>query len=925
MLNRYSSKRGRPFAEMLKDRLNHAVSYDRIAGYFSSSILDIAGEEIEGMPGKTRVICNSELDVMDIKTAQLADQAQKREWCDFKPEELPSEQKRFQRLFTLLQSGKMEVRVLPREKFGLAHGKAGVITLEDGTRTSFLGSANETVNGWIHNYELVWEDDSEESVRWVQEEFDNLWNNEYAIPLSKAVINDIDRLSRRQTYSGITEWKNEDASPAASVAVESPVYRKSQGLWDHQKYFVDIAMKQHKTKGGARLINADQVGLGKTLQLAMSAMLMSLWDDKPVLAIVPKTLQKQWQDDILNLIGLSSAFWTGNGWYDENEKFYPLGIDQCPRRFGIISQGIISNGSESCRKQQEALLNLRGGYACVIVDECHRARRRNLSPDSTNQTPSMNRLYAYLCRISRKTHSMLLATATPVQINPVEAWDLLNILAQGSDSVLGTIGSKWRTVPNIQRGLDVVTGKIVLSSPDEVWEWLRNPLPLPVSNSADDNKFRNIRFDSGMADDDSLCSKLYIDLKRPQKSWLQNKTPDGELLRGHNPYIDHIIRRERGFLEETVNPETNLPFLQKINVVLYGESTEESVPLEGYLKEAYEDAETFCKLLQQRCRSAGLFKTQLLRRIGSSIVAGYATGDAMLKGWTLNDNEEDDEDEDSGTEEEKDLKNLSPAETEKLKGFMNSLSIAMNQPGISDPKLNRVLDILDNGVLNSDGSRTAPWKEYGCILFSQYFDTAEWVARSLSEHYRGMTIGLYAGGTSSKEFIDGIPKPIDKNDLKKAVANYSVRILVGTDAASEGLNLQTLGSLINIDLPWNPTRLEQRKGRIQRIGQRNNTVYIYNLKYSGSVEERVHELLSERLQNIHDMFGQVPDVLQDVWVDVAIGEINEAKKKIDQVPASNPFSIKYNRMVENVDWESCSKVLTMKEVEQVMNKSWGER
>jgi superfamily II DNA/RNA helicase len=46
-----------------------------------------------------------------------------------------------------------------------------------------------------------------------------------------------------------------------------------------------------------------------------------------------------------------------------------------------------------------------------------------------------------------------------------------------------------------------------------------------------------------------------------------------------------------------------------------------------------------------------------------------------------------------------------------------------------------------------------------------------------------------------------------------------IRILVGTDAASEGLNLQRLGTLINLDLPWNPTRLEQRKGRIQRIGQ----------------------------------------------------------------------------------------------------------
>ncbi|MCX2728285.1 C-terminal helicase domain-containing protein [Thermomicrobium sp. 4228-Ro] len=82
--------------------------------------------------------------------------------------------------------------------------------------------------------------------------------------------------------------------------------------------------------------------------------------------------------------------------------------------------------------------------------------------------------------------------------------------------------------------------------------------------------------------------------------------------------------------------------------------------------------------------------------------------------------------------------------------------------------------------------------------------------------------------------------------------------MVGTDAASEGLNLQRLGTLINVDLPWNPTRLEQRKGRIQRIGQPRAVVFLANLRYRGSVEDRVHQLLSDRFRAIHDMFGQLP-------------------------------------------------------------------
>ena len=94
-----------------------------------------------------------------------------------------------------------------------------------------------------------------------------------------------------------------------------------------------------------------------------------------------------------------------------------------------------------------------------------------------------------------------------------------------------------------------------------------------------------------------------------------------------------------------------------------------------------------------------------------------------------------------------------------------------------------------------------------------------------------MKIALYAGGDKSGMFIDGQFVKRPKDELKKMVKTGEIKILFGTDAASEGLNLQTLGALINIDLPWNPTRLEQRKGRIQRIGQRFDEVWIYNMRY----------------------------------------------------------------------------------------------
>src|SRR5690606_33753188 len=312
-------------------------------------------------------------------------------------------------------------------------------TYKDGKKTCFIGSVNETYTGWKLNYEILWEDDSEEGVKWVQDEFDYFWNSPYAIPLSEFIVEDIKRISERKVIYSVDEWR-ENPEPA-SVVIESSVYRKELGLWEHQKYFVKLAFDDHK-KHGARYVLADMVGLGKTVQLAMSAQLMALYGDKPVLVIVPKTLLWQWQDEMLNLLDMPSAVWNGKEWVDENGIKYPAvgddAIKKCPRRVGIISQWLIAANSQ----QVQHLLNME--YECVIVDEAHRARRRNLGPGKEDEKADPNNLMRFLMEISKRTKSMLLATATPVQLYPIEAWDLLNILAQGSDRVLGNSFSMWR-------------------------------------------------------------------------------------------------------------------------------------------------------------------------------------------------------------------------------------------------------------------------------------------------------------------------------------------------------------------------------------------------------------------------------------------------------------------------------------------------
>ena len=188
--------------------------------------------------------------------------------------------------------------------------------------------------------------------------------------------------------------------------------------------------------------------------------------------------------------------------------------------------------------------------------------------------------------------------------------------------------------------------------------------------------------------------------------------------------------------------------------------------------------------------------------------------------------------------------------------------------------------------------------------------------------FASMDIGLYAGSNRSGLWRDGRFQRCDRNVLKDRVRSGDLKLLLGTDAASEGLNLQRLGTLINIDLPWNPTRLEQRKGRIQRIGQVRNEIWIANLRYRKSVEDRVHQMLANRLKAIHGLFGQIPDTLEDVWVQVALNDEQAANQLIDRTTATrNPFDAKYSKVVD-ADWETGVLVLNGFSMKELLPRRW---
>ena len=242
-MHRFSSRRQRLDHSFLANRLKGAKSYKRIAGYFRSSIFELVGEEIADIP-RVQIVCNSELDAADVVVSKhVRETALKERWNEAPAEvEALLHKDRYRRLHSLLTSGRVEIRVVPKDRV-FVHGKAGVIEAADGSKTCFLGSINETKSAFAHNYEILWEDTSPEGVTWVEEEFEALWQESF--PLPEAIIEEIKRVAER------VEMRFEEVTSAELPA--AVLARKSDLPWRRAAPALAARLRRHVSQASRDL------------------------------------------------------------------------------------------------------------------------------------------------------------------------------------------------------------------------------------------------------------------------------------------------------------------------------------------------------------------------------------------------------------------------------------------------------------------------------------------------------------------------------------------------------------------------------------------------------------------------------------------------------------------------------------------------
>lgn len=209
-------------------------------------------------------------------------------------------------------------------------------------------------------------------------------------------------------------------------------------------------------------------------------------------------------------------------------------------------------------------------------------------------------------------------------------------------------------------------------------------------------------------------------------------------------------------------------------------------------------------------------------------------------------------------------------EVKELRDYASlARSITVNQKAV------KLVDALEQGF--------AKLREVGApekaIIFTDSTVTQDYLAKTLQESGWGDGLVLFNGTNNSPEANAIYKRWLDENeggdlitgipaaDRRKALVDEfreRGRLMIATEAAAEGINLQFCSMLVNYDLPWNPQRVEQRIGRVHRFGQKHNVIVINFSNKGNLAEERILELLTEKFQLFTSVFGASDEVLGQI-------------------------------------------------------------
>lgn len=599
-----------------------------------------------------------------------------------------------------------------------------------------------------------------------------------------------------------------------------------------------------------RFLLADEVGLGKTIEAGLIIKeLKARGVANRVLVLAPSGIVSQWQYELRTKFNEAFSHYTPST-IDYLQSTHP-GENVWAVNDNVIASSTYASWTEN-RRRDIAL----AGWDLIIVDEAHHVRRTYQGDAKSKPT----NLYQLVSSLADPEHGhsrgLLLLTATPMQLHRFELYSLVELLDptlfasyRDFDEHADAVAALNRVVDDVQRWDETddhsgvatqvagwLEGSDVTRGNDR---WLTGEEATTAAISA---AFKLIGRENPFSDD--TASPLVLAGMEARLAEPASRAGVLEILRRRHRLSEVLIRNRKAVVGG---------FMPRVAVVWPVDMTDSE-------RAAYDAATEYVRTGYERSRAtrnnALGFVMAVFQKLNSS--SSYALRQSLLRRIEKLEALSDVGRGDPNIEEE-DLDEL------PVEDALGDWIAARPNDVVADElaELRSIVELIDEIELDSKArvlidrlaEIAAREPSAKVLLFTQFRDTQSYIARVAPADWG---VNLFHGQLKPQEKDAAVGRFRDGN---------GPQILVSTEAGGEGRNFQFAHMLINYDLPWNPMKIEQRIGRLDRIGQRH-PVTVINFSMVGTIEERVLAVLSQRIRVFEETIGGLDPILGEIEQDL---------------------------------------------------------
>jgi SNF2 family DNA or RNA helicase len=621
-----------------------------------------------------------------------------------------------------------------------------------------------------------------------------------------------------------------------------------------------------------RLILADEVGLGKTIEAGIfikESIARNL--AQRILIIVPATLVKQWQFELSNKFFIDFIIYDGKKVKELTNKRAVKAQETYINPF--YNNNLIICSLQFARNRKYAGLISQISWDIIIFDEAHHLRRYLMNAATGNYRETLN--FELARKLSTSTESILLLSATPLQLHSFELYSLIELIQRESFDNFSDFEHFRKNMPFIN---------LLVSNLNQIDKLNKFEVQNTFKLLRDLNYIDKKESDSEVLDKLSKDSFKSTLLKRIEK----DHTLSQFLIRNRkkNVFAEDLLNK-RIVKTILVNPsKQEMELYKEIRLYLakiYNSSiSKENVGI-GFVITTLQKLLTSSKAAFLKSLERRLEQIQRLKTISVDL-------DELI--------EEDPEFFESELEDEYLDTEFTYSFTEKNKKESKETALDLiNQEKILKEFYNKLKELpYDSKIIKlielvKQIHEQNPYEKI--IIFSQFVDTVFHLKQSLESQKEKYYVEIFYGGMNKEE----------KDKAVERFRNHKIfSILISTEIGGEGRNFQFARVLINYDLPWNPMKLEQRIGRLDRIGQKSKEIYIYNFYLEGTIEADIVFALDKRIHLFEESIGHLEPIIgtieKDIKAIIFTEEDGTRRKKLNEFNRKLDLEVKQAKEME---------------------------